>query len=137
MKRIAQLLPLLLMLTACSHKTIAPTQAVAVHDTTYIDRLRIDSLIQHDSIYTTLIQRGETIYQTTYKERYIYKPTLRIDSIYICKRDTVQTTIVEQVEKKLSLWQKVQMWGGRLLMASILLLLALIGIEYYRHKHSN
>ena len=88
-------------LCSCSHKSIeyvdrevVKYNTKEVHDTTYIDR--------HDSIYHTIFQKGDTIYDTKYVEKVRYKDRM----VYKCDtltRDSIQIqekTIEKEITPK-------------------------------------
>ena len=76
------------------------------HDTTYIDKLRIDSLYIRDSIY--IKDKGDTvwIYKEYYRDRWHYEhdtvAVVRVDSV------AVEREKIVEVEKPLSWLQKTK-----------------------------
>ena len=73
----------------------------------------IDSIYLHDSIYTSITQRGETIFVDRYK--YKIKEIHRIDTVH--KIDSIPkvitiTKVKEVTTNKLYFWQKGLMYIG-------------------------
>ena len=66
----------------------------------YITKVEKDTVMQHthDSIYFEVIQKGDTVYKTKYKEKYIYldKIQIRTDT---CWRDSVVTEYKETTKE--------------------------------------
>ena len=62
-----------------------------VHDTTFVEK--------HDSVYHTIFQNGDTVYDTKYVEKTKYRDrvVVRIDT---CYRDSIQTVTKESVKEK-------------------------------------
>lgn len=85
------LILLVLLLSSCATKRITTT--VAVHDTVRIAQHDSTIIEKHDSVYVKLWQKGDTVYQTEYRERIQYRDRLRVDTFYQHKTDTVLTTI--------------------------------------------
>lgn len=52
-------------------------------ETEYIDRLRVDSLYLHDSIFVSEKQKGDTIYVTEYKYKVVDRLNIRVDSVCV------------------------------------------------------
>lgn len=90
---------IVLLFSSCATKTkieyvdreVVKYQKEVVHDT----------LLQHthDSIYHTVFQKGDTIYDTKYveKTRWRDRVVVKIDT---CYRDSIQTVIKENVKEK-------------------------------------
>ena len=157
-KQIGYLVCLLLALLFCwllsgcrtvKYVPVVETDTIirADHDTTFVEHIRMDSVYVHDSIFQTIFQRGDTVYNLktidhiTYRDRSVHDTILsvRTDTLY---RDRLKTETVEvEVEKKLSWWQKTQQWVGKvvtyvLLAALVFGLLALLFIYggYFKEK---
>ena len=60
-----------------------------------------DTLMQHthDSVYHTVFQKGDTIYDTKYVEKTKYRDRIVV-KIDTCYRDSIQTVIKESVKEK-------------------------------------
>lgn len=60
-----------------------------------------DTLIQHthDSVYHTILQKGDTVFDTKYIEKTKYRDRVMV-KIDTCYRDSVQTVIKESVKEK-------------------------------------
>ena len=88
---------------------VVQESTVFVHDTTYIDRVRIDSLYVRDSIYVHLA--GDTIYQ--YRDRYVYRDRYLRDTVFKAVHDTTSVVIEREVpvERDLTAWQRFRLRG--------------------------
>lgn len=95
----------ILTLSSCATKTkieyrdrdVVKWQKEVVHDTL------INNI--HDSIYHTVFQRGDTIYDTKYVEKTKYRDRVVIKTD-TCYRDSIQVQIKESVVEK----QKIPKW---------------------------
>ena len=100
------------VVAGCSPKIIE--HEVVKHDTTYIEKMRRDSIYMHDSIYVHEYTKGDTVYRDRDRWHYGWRDRLVHDSIYIAQRDTITQTEVREVERELSGWQWFQIWAGRI-----------------------
>lgn len=119
-----------LLLCGCSPKIVE--KVVTSTDTAYVEKYVHDSVYVQDSVYIYEWQNGDTVrivqdrWHTKWRERIVR------DTAYIAQRDTVKTVQVREVERKLSMWQKAQMWAGRLAMLSVVLSAAFVLITSRR-----
>ena len=67
------------------------------------DRLRLDSIYLHDSIYLTERMAGDTIYKV--KEVFRFRDRWRIDTVNTGHIDSVHVTEVVEVPARLTAWQ--------------------------------
>ena len=92
-------------LTSCSPKVrVVPVERTRVE---WRDRLRLDSIYVHDSIYLTEKQAGDTIYKV--KEVYRSRDRWRIDTINTGRVDSIRITEVVEVPAKLTAWQSMRL----------------------------
>lgn len=92
---------LALALTSCSPRVrLVPVEHTRVE---WRDRLRLDSVYLHDSIYITERMAGDTIYKV--KEVYRWRDRWRVDTINTGRIDSVRITEVVEVPAKLTAWQ--------------------------------
>ena len=98
------------MMAGCSPKTVYVPQerVVTKTDTVYSAQVRVDSVIFRDSV--TLMQRGDTVYLTKYRDRYRVKE--RIDTVYRSATDSVKVRVPYPVERELTKWEKTKMGFG-------------------------
>lgn len=128
MKHIALLIAALLLAgcTGTRHAATYQTQ----QDSTYFSRQRLDSLfaaiLRRDSIYQRdsifVYRKGDTV--TKYVERLRYKleqrtdtlriNTLRVDTLYAVKADSIRVEVPVYVEKRIKWYDKGFIWVGRL-----------------------
>lgn len=115
---------LLLSLCSCTKTIYVPTETTKYHtDTLRLTQLRIDSIVERDSI--VVIERGDTVYKTVWKERLRWRE--RIDTIYQSIVDTARIEVPYPVEKQLSRWEKTMMHvGGMATGVIVLVILAVI-----------
>lgn len=98
-----------LFLSGCTRTVYAPAESVTVRtDTVCQSRLRVDSVIFRDSV--AVIQRGDTVFMTKYRDRYRYRN--RTDTVYRSATDSVKVRVPYPVERKLTKWEQVKMEAG-------------------------
>lgn len=101
MRSLTALLALFLGLTSCSPRVrFVPVEHTRIE---WRDRLRLDSVYLHDSIYITEKQAGDTIYKT--KEVYRWRDRWRVDTVNTGRIDSIRITEVVEVPAKLTAWQ--------------------------------
>lgn len=108
--------------SSCSPKII--NHYIYQRDTTYIEKVRVDSLWQKDSVF--IREKGDTLY--IYKEhirdryRYIH------DTAYVTKVDSVvvEREKIVEVEKPLSKWKSTQIRAFWWLLGGLVLSLVLL-----------
>ena len=121
---------MLLMLSSCSPKTVyVPTVTIRT-DTLYRTDLRVDSVIFRDSV--AVIQRGDTVYLTKYRDRFRYRE--RIDTLYQSVTDSVEVRVPYPVEQKLSSWERTKMELGGWAFGGIVVLLAVVAWLVFRKR---
>lgn len=118
------------LFAGCSPKVIENT--ITQHDTTYIERIRRESIYQHDSIYIKEWQKGDTVYVSTIKWHDRWRDVFIHDTSYVAIRDTIRVTETKEVEKRLTTWQSAQIFAGRLMIALMILALIYAGWKIYR-----
>ena len=109
---------LILVFSSCATKR--EIQYVDRDVVKYETKVQHDTLINniHDSVYHTVFQKGDTIYDTKYVEKTKYRDrvVVRIDT---CYRDSIQTVIKESVKEK----QIIPKWCYYLLVFSIIVII--------------
>jgi hypothetical protein len=104
-----------LMLAGCkSHEVV---REVVRTDTTYIAKHDRDSIWLHDSVHVWEHAKGETIYVELTRWHTQFRDRWHTDTTYIARADTIRTTEVRQVERKLSRWQRLRLRMGDLVLA--------------------
>lgn len=97
------LIALALLCNSCrGPKVITDTRYI--HDTAYVERVRVDSLVVRDSTY--IRDKGDTlyIYRYHYRDRYRYIH----DTAYVARVDSVAYEVVKEVAMPLTWWQRVR-----------------------------
>ena len=83
-----------LLLCSCGSIRFVPVERERT-DSTYLNRVRHDSIYVRDSIY--VFQKGDTVTKTVERWRYLYRD--RVDTLYKCRTDTVTVHDVEYRDK--------------------------------------
>ena len=114
----AIIITLILVFSSCATKT--KIEYVDREVVKYETKIQHDTLINniHDSVYHTVFQKGDTIYDTKYVEKTKYRDrvVVRIDT---CYRDSINTQIKESVKEK----QIIPKWCYYLLVFSIIVII--------------
>lgn len=122
------------ILTSCKTVREVQTEYIDryVHDSIYIDKVdtlvrvdvQRDSVLLHDSVFVSVFQRADTVFNTRevwkYRDRVSIKhdtiKDVRIDVQYRERIDTAyidkEVVRTEYVKKPLSWWQKALLWAG-------------------------
>ena len=109
-----------LALTSCSPRVrLVPVERTHIE---WRDRLRLDSVYLHDSIYITERIAGDTIYKV--KEVYRWRDRWRVDTVNTGRIDSIRITEVVEVPAKLTAWQAWRLKAFAPLLAVALLLVA-------------
>ena len=115
MRKILFILFTILVFYSCATKT--KIEYVDRDVVKYETKIQHDTLINniHDSVYHTVFQKGDTIYDTKYVEKTKYRDRVVVKTD-TCYRDSIQTVIKESVKEK----QIIPKWCYYLLVFSIL-----------------
>lgn len=114
---------LAVLLTSCrSVKEIPVKETEYKYIDRYIDKIKVDSIYQRDSIF--IREKGDTIYE--YKDKIIIKYQYLSDTIYICKVDSISVPQIIEVEKQLSRWEEAKMKVGGFAIPVIFILLFIV-----------
>ena len=120
MKKLLWLICVIMVVLFTSCATKREIQYVDRDVVKYETKIQHDTLINniHDSVYHTVFQKGDTIYDTKYVEKTKYRDrvVVRIDT---CYRDSIQTVIKESVKEK----QIIPKWCYYLLVFSIIVII--------------
>ena len=90
----------IMLFSSCATKTVVEYRDRVVDH--YITKVEKDTVINHthDSIYFEVVQKGDTVFATKYKEKYIYLDKIKIKTD-TCWRDSV-VTITKQTTKEIT-----------------------------------
>ena len=127
--RIILSLALCIMLVGCKTTTkiveVPIEKVVTKTDSIYITKVKVDSVIEKDSIYINTYVKGDTIYRDNYRFISRWRDRVKLDTIYKTRTDTikVEKAITIEVEKPLSWWQKVKQDVGGIAMGILVTLL--------------
>lgn len=124
----------LLVSGGCTRKVYVPTEHTVYNtDTVYEAVLRVDSLIQRDSV--AVVQKGDTVLITRYRDRYRVKE--RTDTVYKAKTDSVRVREPYPVERKLTKWEQVKMdFGGMFLGGLIAVVVSAVIVWIVKRKRN-
>ena len=106
------------MCCSCSTQYV-PVETVR-YDSVFLARIQKDSIFVQDSVF--IKEKGDTVFVDKFK--YIYRHIIKIDTVYVEHRDSIQ--VPYPVEKKLTRWQQLKINAGGYLLA----VLMLIGLGY-------
>lgn len=133
MKKIIILLSVCLLLLSC--KTRIETITKYQKDTVYVNKysIKTDSIfvLKHDSII--IRKSGDTVFVdrfiTNYKDKFVNKT----DTLYKYVQNVNNETNIKYVEvNKLTLFQSIQIWFGRILILLLLILIIWFVIKNYK-----
>ena len=132
MKHLAYFVFTILLASAicsCSRVQYIPVESVK-HDSVFFNRIQTDSVYVMDSV---LVVKGDTV--TEYRWRYVYRYKGRTDTLYVNRTDSIRVPYPVEVEKKLTLWQRVKVGlGGYAIVAVIITVLIVFGRQVYKLK---
>lgn len=117
---------LLLVVWSCRTTEYVPVEVIK-SDTTYINKVKRDSIYQLDSVY--ILDRGDTILIT--KTKYLYKDKLVRDTVYRSKVDSIQ--VPYPVEQQLTRWEQFRLdVGGWAIVTVIIIILIVVCKQIYK-----
>ena len=137
MRKLILLIFLIFLTIGCRTTKYVEVPVEKIH-TEYIDKLKLDSIFIHDSMYNhdsvCIFQKGDTVFK--YKEKVQYKYLIQTKytdtSKTIEKTDTIIKTIPiykDKLVNHLKWWQKSLMYIGVLV---VIILLSIIGFKLYK-----
>lgn len=106
----------LFMLAGCTSVKYVPIESVT-HDSIYISRLERDSIHVHDSIYMEVRTKSDTVYQTKYVQKVVYRDAMRTDTMVVERIDTLR--IPYPVKRELSRWEQIKLDFGGMVIGGI------------------
>ena len=115
----------ILLVTACSPRIVEHVRVQ--RDTTYIERLQVDSLYIRDSVF--IREKGDTVYQ--HRERIRDRYRFIHDTTFIHRIDTLSVTKERLVEKPLTKWQSFSIKFGHIAMIIFALAIAAAILKAY------
>lgn len=106
----AVLIALIATCCSCTTTKYVPVESVVTRtDTIYTAKLRVDTIMERDSVI--IFQRGDTVFQTKYIEKLRVRE--RVDTLYQAVVDSVKVVVPYPVERKLTWWERAKMdFGG-------------------------
>lgn len=124
----------LMLSGGCTRKVYVPTEHIVYNtDTVYEAVLRIDSVIQRDSV--AVVQKGDTVLITRYRDRYRVKERTDTVTVYQAVVDSVNVSAPYPVERELTKWEQVKMdFGGMFLGGLIAVVVAAVIVWIVKRK---
>ena len=121
MKKLLLFISIVIILCSCAtrksieyvDREVVKYQKEVVHDTLFQHT--------HDSVYHTVFQKGDTVYDTKYVEKTKYRDRVVVKTD-TCYRDSINTQIKESVKEK----QIIPNWCYYLLIFSIIVIIFVI-----------
>ena len=115
---------LLTLLFGCSTPQPVVVERVVVKtDTLYKARTSADTFRLHDSVYVEHYTRGDTVYRLKSVWRWRDRISVKTDTIYKAMLQTDTTRLPIPVERKLSTWERTQMFAGKIAVGAVVLCL--------------
>lgn len=135
MKKLLLLILVVVLASACT--TTRYVEVPVVHtDTLRENRIERDSVWLHDSIYVKEWAKGDTVYVEKVKWKIQWENHVTHDTIYQSRTDSVAKPypvyVEKEVAKKLTWWQKTQMYVGDGALLVIVLLMLYGGVRLYK-----
>lgn len=122
-----------IVLVLCCSSCSTPKPVVlerTLHDTTYIDRLRLDSVVRHDSIYFESIVKGDTVYRTKEIIRWRDRVSIKHDTIYAVREKCVDIPVPQ--ERTVPLW--IHILKGVYVLALLVSLIYIVVMIWLYHR---
>lgn len=124
----------LLLSGGCTRKVYVPTEHIVYStDTVYEAVLRVDSVIQRDSV--AVVQKGDTVLITRYRDRYRVKERTDTVTVYQAVVDSVNVSAPYPVERELTKWEQTKMdFGGMFLGGLIAVVVSAVIVWIVKRK---
>lgn len=122
-----------IVLVLCCSSCSTPKPVVlerTLHDTTYIDRLRLDSVVRRDSIYFESIVKGDTVYRTKEITRWRDRVSIKHDTIYAVREKCVDIPVPQ--ERTVPLW--IHILKGVYVLALLVSLIYIVVMIWLYHR---
>lgn len=102
------------LLYGCKAKEVVTVEKTKTDTLLWYSNIR-DSVVVKDSV--VIREKGDTVFVTRWRDR--YRDKWRIDTVYKSRVDSVHIPypVVKMVEKELSMWQKIRMHAGEVVLA--------------------
>lgn len=105
---------------SCNTTHYVPVET-KVHDTTYINKVQVDSIFDSTFVYV----KGDTVI----KYKYLYKYKMLHDTVYVNRTDSIQ--VPYPVERELSWWENFKMEAGGYAVILSLAAFVFLGIKLF------
>lgn len=123
----------LLLSGGCTRKVYVPTEHIVYStDTVYEAVLRVDSVIQRDSV--AVVQKGDTVLITRYRDRYRVKERTDTVTVYQAVVDSVNVSALYPVERELTKWEQTKMDFGGMAIGGLIAVVATVIVWIVKRK---
>ena len=95
---------MLLLLTCCRQVEYVPIE-ISVRDTVIHERVRVDSVMQTDSVFLHIHTVGDTVFSEKTKVVYRDRFSLKHDTVFMSRTDTIK--IPTPIEHKATAWERI------------------------------
>lgn len=123
MSNVALFATIAMLAVGCKTKTVTVTVPKVRTDTLIITKSQRDSIWLHDSVYVSEKTKGDTVWLEVIRWHTKYIEKIVRDTTYISTHDTIPmpypVEVIKEVEKELTWWQKVRMFAGSLMLATL------------------
>lgn len=97
-------LVLLLLLAGCRQVEFVPFE-ISVRDTVIHERVRVDSVLQTDSVFLHIHTIGDTVFSEKTKVVYRDRFSLKHDTVFMSRTDTIK--VPTPIEHKATAWERI------------------------------
>lgn len=130
-----KILCLLVLTAGCSSVRYVPVEAIR-RDSVYITQIRIDSVVDRDSVYIKEWAKGDTVFIDKVKWKFRDRWRQTVDTLQVVRVDSVQ--VPYPVEKKLSKWQSFKQDIGGLAIGLVISAVIVFAVWWLiRRRQSN
>lgn len=95
---------MLLLLTGCRQVDFVPFE-ISVRDTVIHERVRVDSVMQTDSVFFHIHTVGDTVFSEKTKVVYRDRFSLKHDTVFLSRTDTIK--VPTPIEHKATAWERI------------------------------
>lgn len=93
------------LLFGCSKTVYVPLERTS-HDTTYLSKVRTDSVHVRDSVFVWAHSEGDTVYRDKVVTRYEFRYKVRQDTVLAVRSDTISIPIA--TVRELGWWERTR-----------------------------
>lgn len=105
-----------------------------LHDTAYVERVKVDSVLHRDSVYLEVFTKGDTVYRTKYVDRWRDRVSIKRDTVYLLNSDEVKVPQPAEA-RKVSKWERAALWVATFMKYAVWVGIAFLIIGYIGLRH--